>query len=148
MKPEGTVLLGQSLLAVILAVFILIAPFDIVTISALIWIPLVILLEIRWRKMKGYPVSLALRAGLFISIIALAMLFRPRYEDTVHAGPLSSTKVELRALVEACPVQLNFHQLRELEEGIIVEVPSTTPTLREVIDAIRDQTGYEYEVLM
>jgi len=135
-------LLWQALGAVLWGVFFSVTPiFDILVPGAVLWIPLFIWLEARRARKYGLLPGLFLRIAIIATMISAAIYLPTKPEDRKIVEGLSKTTVTL--------AELSRHAgIRVLPEHADVSVilPSTQPTLRQVIRAIETQTPLRCEV--
>ena len=67
-----------------------------------------------------------------------------RYEDRETIGPLSSTQVSLEELADKLSSHRVVMKPTETQSKIVVQLPSQTPTLREVITAIEQASELKF----
>jgi len=119
-------------------VFFILAPTEILFLGALGWIPLLIWRErVRASRYGFFPGALT-RLGVVVVIITAAALLPTKHEDG-RVGPLARQDVSLGELNTAGVIYPLFDHRHDL---IRVALPSTTPTRREVMQAITKQTGF------
>ena len=131
-------LLPQVAGAAVWAVFFIFAPFiEFIVLGAILWLPFFIWCERRRTARYGFLPGAARRFGIIVLSVTLAALAPTKHEDG-RVGPLQSTSVTLAELVAARVIYpLSDSQF----DGLHVTVPSLTPTRRQVMRAISEQTG-------
>ena len=115
-----------------------------VTLGFLIWIPLWFWRENVRSKRYGFLPGFLARIFVFTTIVAAAEIIPDKYEDKVTIGPLSATQVSLEEITE----KLRSHRVEMKPVGaqskIAVQLPSKTPTLRQVITAVEQATPFKF----
>lgn len=128
-------LVVQALGAVVWGIFFCVAPiFEVLVLGAVLWIPVLIWRErCRTRKfgfLPGFIVRLAIVAGM----VTAAVLLPTKHEDKLVEG-FTTTKVTLEEIGKHTRVFIPAD-----EAATTIVLPSTKPSLREVIGAIESQT--------
>ncbi len=140
--PTSRHLLNQVAGAFLWAMFFVLTPMEILVLGALGWIPLLIWRE-RVRSIRyGFLLGAVARLGVVASVIIVATLLPTKHEDG-KVGPLSRTDVSLG---ELAAIGVIYPLADEQRNEIHVLLPSTTPTRREIMHAITQQTGLQASI--
>jgi len=134
-------LLRQAAGAVAWGAFFILAPMELLFVGALVWIPLLVWRERRRARFYGFLPGAGLRLGIVVAIVMVAVHLPVKRED-VPLGELSQRTVTLGELAEAGMISPPDVKL----EPVRVLLPSTTPTKREIMRAIAEQTGLRANV--
>ncbi len=123
--------------AVLWAAFFICAPFfEFIVLGVIVWLPL-----FGWRERVrsaryGYLPGAMWRFGVIGAMITLAALAPAKHEDR-RIGPLQHASVTLADLAAAKVI----YPLHEPQDAMLrIALPSATPTRREVMAAITNQT--------
>ena len=135
-------LFQQTAGALFWGLFIILTPIAIVLLGALVWIPIFVWRErVRARRYGFWPGALC-RYSFIALLVVLAAIAPLKFEDK-KVGPLQSTDMTLSELVAAGVI----YPLRYQEhEKVRVSLPSPSPSRREVIAAITQQTAFKADV--
>jgi hypothetical protein len=133
---------GQAAGALLWSVFFVIAPTEILFFGAPVWIPLLIWRErVRAARYGFFPAVIG-RFAVIRAIIMTAVLLPTKHEDG-RVGPFSLTNIALGDLVAEGFIYPLFDERHNV---LRLTLPSTAPTRREVMQAIREQTGFRASV--
>jgi hypothetical protein len=135
-------LLRQVAGALLWAVFFILAPTEVLLFGALVWIPLLIWCERRRALRYAFWPGIAARLGIVAIAIGTAALAPTQHEDG-RVGPLPHMDISLGDLAVADVIYRLFDRAHD---AIRVQLPSATPTRREVMRAITEQTGLRASV--
>jgi hypothetical protein len=134
-------LLRQAGGGLLWGLFFILAPFEVLFLGALVWVPILIWREKRRTRLWGFWPGVIYRFAVVAGFVALAAFAPTKHEDQ-RVGPLRRD-VSLGELVSAGIIyqlfETNHHDLR-------VSLPSPTPSRREVMEAITRQTGFRTHV--
>jgi hypothetical protein len=100
-------------------------------------VPLYVLHEHRWMRRHGIPAATLVSVGIVGGLLACAWALPLKYEDRNELRGLPGNPVTLGDLTKADPrvhVPPGF-------EGVRLALPVPEPTIRQVLDAVRRQTG-------
>jgi hypothetical protein len=135
-------LFKQAGVGLIWGLFLVLAPMEILLGGALIWIPLFIWRERLRAARPGFWLGTALRYPIIAAIAVLAAIAPLKAEDQ-RVGPLPGVNVTLAQLAKARVI----YDLFSAEHGDLrVQLPSASPTRREVMAVIKEQTGFESRI--
>ena len=134
-SPRSQNFIWQAFGALAWGTFFILMPLEFLLIGIIIWIPLLIYRERIRENQFGFFPGFLIRAGVVAAVIIAAALVPTKPEDR-RVGPLSKTKVSLADLAAADIVLL----IDVRYESVQLLLPSTTPTLREITQAILQQT--------
>lgn len=118
--------------------FLILAPLEVLLLGAIVWLPLFIWREKVRASRHGYWPGAAVRYSIIVATVVLAGKAPLKPEDR-RVGPLPRTRVTLGELADAGVV---FGMFDPKHKPLSVRLNSTTPTRREVMDAITGQTGF------
>lgn len=135
-------LLRQAAGALPWSVFMILTPFEILIPTAIGWIPLLFWRERVRSSQYGFFLGTVARFSVVLSLITIATFLPTKAED-VRIGPFSRRDVSLGELAAAGVI---FRLVDQQNDGIRVMLPSTTPTRREVMQAITQSTGFEASI--
>lgn len=122
--------------------FFILAPADVLFYGALVWIPLLVWRErVRATRHNFGPGGVA-RLCVVAAITIIAALLPIKHEDG-RVGPLLRRESSLGELAVAGVI---YPVADRQYDGVRVMLPSTTPTRREVIQAITQQTGFRASI--
>ncbi len=142
-KPtKNRALLKELLRAFLLGLLIILAPIEAVLLGAMVysgwWV---------FRRASGTTVSRPKHAALLrCSVIALMVLVAakaPLKHEDRPVGPLASSTVSLKDLEEA---RIIYAVSDDQDPSVLISLPSTTPTRRQVMHAIREQTNFDVSI--
>lgn len=138
--------LGKQLAGALLwGGFVALAPFEILVFGAVVWIPCLIWRERRRTARYGFlPGGLA-RLGLVVAVVWLAAVAPLKSEDA-RVGPLPRTKMTLEELATARVISLREERFNAAPPPVAITLPSLTPSRREVLNAINQQTSFEASI--
>jgi hypothetical protein len=135
-------LLKQAGDALVWALFIILAPFEVLFLGAIVWIPLFVWREKLRASRHGFWPGAALRYSLIVGVVVLAVNAPLKSEDK-KVGPLPRTEVTLGELVEAGVI---YELFEPQHKTLGVRLSSLTPTRREVTKAIAEQTVFKTSI--
>ncbi|EEF58216.1 hypothetical protein [Pedosphaera parvula] len=127
----------QSLGAILWGLCFVLAPFEIPVYGAILWLPALIWLERLRTKRYGFWPGALCRFAVVLSIVVIAAKAPLKREDH-HVGPLPNKQVTFAELVAA---QIIYPPFGSNHYSLKITLPSTNPTVREVMHAITQQTG-------
>jgi hypothetical protein len=107
-----------------------------------VWIPLLIWCERVRAARYGFFPGVICRFGVAAAVILTAVHLPTKHEDG-RVGPLSQTTISLGELVSAGVIYPLFDQRHDL---LHVVLPSVRPTRREVMQGVREQTGFRASI--
>ena len=137
-SPARKELLRQIAGAILWALFLVLAPFyEVVLLGAVVWFPLLLWRERGRAKRYGFMPGAVWRFGT-IGVITVLAVLAPTKVDDRRVGPLPRATVTLAELETA---QIVFTGGDLTIGALPVSFSSSTPTRREVAEAIRAQTG-------
>jgi len=132
-------LLRQTSGALAWAIFFILSPFEVLLLGAVAWIPLFIWREVVRAKHYGFLKGALCRYSLITVVVAFAAMV-PTKSDDKRVGPLQAMTVTLGQLVSAGII----YPLRyPSNESVQISLPSITPSRREVMTAISQQTHFK-----
>lgn len=142
-EPRATKqLLRQVCGALPWGVFFVLAPMEVLFLGALVWIPLLIWRERVRATRYGFLPGAVARFCVVAALIFMASLLPTKHEDG-RVGPLPRPQNSLGELVAAGVIYPLFD---DRHDDLRVTLPSTTPTRREVMRAITQQTGFRASI--
>jgi hypothetical protein len=135
-------LLRQVAGALLWTAFFILSPTEVLVLGALVWIPLLIWRErVRALRYGFLPGAVARLSVIAVAIITAGLL--PTKHEDGRVGPLPRVDISLGELAAVGVIYPLFDQRHD---GIRVVLPSTTPTRREVMQAITRQTGFRASI--
>jgi len=142
----GIRLLLDGLGAVAWGVFFIASPIaEVLFMGAVVWVPLLIWREWRRSRRPRFWPGLFLRVGIVTGLIMLAKVAPTKCEDQMRVGPLSAATLPLGRLAEEVDkdrvsIKVGEGKVRE----IMIRLPSTTPSVRQLIDAVEATARFKY----
>ena len=141
-RPKNNPLLRHVVGSLLGAVFFVIAPFEVLSLGAVVWIPLLIWRERLRAARYGWNPGLAARTGVVALVFTTALLLPTKLEDG-RVGPFPRNELSLGQLAVAGVI----YPLATRSDGDIrVTLPSSSPTRREVMKAIAEQTAFSASI--
>ena len=139
-------LLLQTAGAIPWAVFFIVAPFvECVIVGSAVWLPLLVWRERSRSARYGFWPGALSRLVVVIAIVAAAVAAPAEYERTrKRIGALPRTSATMADLVAADVI---FPLRDARHERLALSLPSSTPTLPEIVRAINEQTRLRARVL-
>lgn len=133
-------LLRQAAGALAWGIFFAVVPIMLLFVGVLVWIPVLIWREIVRSHRYGFFPGVLVRLGVVVATVSIAALLPVKYGDRrVRALPRADVTLgELAAAHVLWPIR------DEHQKTLRVTLPSTTPTRREVMAAIEQQTGVPF----
>src|SRR4051794_29985317 len=127
---------------VLWGLFFILAPAEILVLGAVAWLPVLIWRE-RVRAVRyGFLPGIVAWLGVVMIVVTVAALAPTKHEDR-RVGPLARTDTTLGELEGAGVI---YALSNPQHEALHVRLPSTTPTRREVMQAIAQQTGFRASI--
>lgn len=125
------------------AACISLAPIELLLPGALVWTPLFAHSEwSRYLQARRPSTSLSRMATLGL-LVSVGFILPLKYDDRTVVTPLPGERNSLAAIAEAFPCAMYLPP----EAGtMLVDLPSRTPTMREVCAAIEKQTPYSCRI--
>ncbi|MEI8291954.1 MAG: hypothetical protein WCH99_20990 [Verrucomicrobiota bacterium] len=125
------------------ALFFILTPAEVLVLGAVVWIPVLIWRERVRAAHYGFWLGMAARLAVVFAAIVIASQMPTKHEDG-RVGPLPRNNATLGELAAAGIIYpLYDHQ----HDPVRVVLPSATPTRREVMQAITQQTGFKVSIL-
>lgn len=138
-------LLRQTAGAIPWATFFVLAPFsEFVFVGAILWLPLLISRERRRATAYGFLPGALCRAAVVAVVVAIAIVASTGPYDRRIRG-LRAHTVTLGDLANVGVVMLSPE--RQHLEPVTLTLPTATPSRREVVQAITEQTGLTARML-
>ena len=135
-KSANRALLRQLSGALAWAIFIVLAPFEGLLLGAVVWIPIFVWREFVRAKRYGYMSGALYRYTLITFVVAFAAVAPTKLEDK-KVGPFPVQVVSLGQLASSGII----YPLRNPSNEVVpISLPSLTPSRREVMNAISQQT--------
>lgn len=122
--------------------FFVLVPMEVLFLGALVWIPLLIWRERVRASRYGFLPGAIARFCVVAALISTASLLPTKHEDG-RVGPLPRPESSFGELVAAGVIYPLFD---DQHDDMRFTLPSTTPTRREVMHAITQQTGFRTSV--
>jgi hypothetical protein len=124
------------------AIFFILAPMEVLLLGAIVWLPLLVWRERVRANRHGFLPGALCRFGIVAVVVITAVLLPTKHEDQ-RIGPLPHPDLTLGELTATGAIDPVFNQQHEV---VRVSLPSRTPTRREVINAIQQQTGLKASI--
>lgn len=121
------------------AVFLVVAPLDLLVTFSFLWVPAFLLFEWLRGQRHGFLPGGPVRILTVVGTVAAAW-WAPIKADDSLVGPLPRVETTLGELQFFGVISLGRNSRRA---GLHVQLPSVTPTRAELEAAIRDQTGLQ-----
>jgi len=131
-------LLWQAGGAIAWGAFFVLAPWEIVYLGAIVWIPWLIRCERLRSSRYGLMPGLLIRAAIVTSMLIGAINAPVKFLDE-RVGPFASSTISLDELAKEDVIRLSDEIV---EKSLQIVLPSKSPTRREIMHSIDQQTDW------
>lgn len=111
---------------------------EVLVFGSIIWIPILVWRERVRSKEFGFLPGFVVRLAVVALVVCVALILPLKHEDTHRVGPLTKNMMSLSEISNEIHIANSYPPTAA---ATTIELPSTTPTIREVLRAMEKATG-------